>query len=99
MARGRTIVCVGRLYADLVMTGLPRLPRLGREEYAEDMLVTPGGGAFITAAYLAGLGRQVHLAEHVEAVVARCTVGPESDIDAVRQQRSYRPASGSLFGL
>ncbi len=62
MASPRAIVRVGRLYADLVMTGLPRLPRLGREEYADGMLVTPGGGAFITAAYLAGLGRPVRLA-------------------------------------
>jgi sugar/nucleoside kinase (ribokinase family) len=62
MAKPRAIVCVGRLYADLIMTGLPRLPRLGREEYADGMLVTPGGGAFITAAYLAAFGRPVRLA-------------------------------------
>lgn len=61
MAARRTIVCVGRLYADLVMAGLPRLPRLGREEYAESMVVTPGGGAYITAAYLAGLDRPARL--------------------------------------
>ncbi len=51
------IIVTGRLYADLVMTGLPRLPEPGREHYASGMLVAPGGGVFITAAHLQALGR------------------------------------------
>jgi sugar/nucleoside kinase (ribokinase family) len=57
-----TVLIVGRLYADLVLTGLPRLPRLGREDYAEGVLVAPGGGVFITAAWLKALGRTVEIA-------------------------------------
>jgi hypothetical protein len=57
-----TILSVGRLYADLVLTGLPHLPRLGREDYAKGVLIAPGGGVFITAAWLKALGRKVEIA-------------------------------------
>lgn len=50
------VLCVGRLYCDLVFTGLPRLPTLGTEIFSEGLSVHPGGGAYITAAHLAALG-------------------------------------------
>lgn len=55
------VLCVGRLYCDLVFTGLERMPTLGREVFAEGLSVSPGGGAYITAAYLAALGREARL--------------------------------------
>jgi len=57
-----TIICAGRCYTDLVFTGLDRLPEAGREHYGKAITLAPGGGAFITAAHLAGLGQRVVLA-------------------------------------
>lgn len=55
------VLCLGRTYCDLVFTGLPGLPVLGREVFADDIAVVPGGGAFITAAHLASLGCRAFL--------------------------------------
>lgn len=58
------VLSLGRIYCDMVFRGLSGMPQLGRELFAEDFAITPGGGAVITAAHLAHLGRQ-------SAVVAR----------------------------
>ncbi|HET8729349.1 MAG TPA: PfkB family carbohydrate kinase, partial [Alphaproteobacteria bacterium] len=55
------VLCIGRLYCDLVFTGLDALPSLGRERFARDAAIAPGGGAFITAAHLRGIGRPAAL--------------------------------------
>jgi len=55
------VLCLGRTYCDLVFTGLPGLPVLGREVFAENVAIVPGGGAFITAAHLVSLGSRAHL--------------------------------------
>ncbi|QQA41701.1 carbohydrate kinase family protein [Pelagovum pacificum] len=59
---GGAVLCVGRLYCDLVFTGVPRLPSLGTEVFAEGLSLHAGGGPTITAACLAALGRPVGLA-------------------------------------
>ena len=64
--RGR-VLCVGRLYCDLVFTGVPRLPTLGTEVFADGLNLHAGGGAFITAATLAALGRDAALAALIPA--------------------------------
>ena len=51
------VLCLGRLWCDLLFTGLPRPPSLGSEVFAEDVSIVPGGGAFITAAVFAAHGR------------------------------------------
>ncbi|MEO9298039.1 carbohydrate kinase family protein [Devosia alba] len=51
------IVCAGRIYCDLVFSGLPAMPRLGAEVFAEAMTPVLGGGAFIAAAHLVAHGR------------------------------------------
>ena len=56
------VVCAGRLYADLVFDGAPRLPSLGTEVFARGLSIHAGGGAFIAAAWLATLGRPAALA-------------------------------------
>ncbi len=61
------VLCAGRLYCDLVFTGLDRLPTLGTETFADDVGLYAGGGAFITAAYLAALGRPAALAATLPA--------------------------------
>jgi sugar/nucleoside kinase (ribokinase family) len=55
------VLCVGRTYCDLVFTGVEALPTLGEERFAQDLAITPGGGAYITAVHLAGLGRAAAL--------------------------------------
>ncbi len=56
------ILCVGRLYCDIVLSDLPGLPVPGQEVYAGRLTVAAGGGAYITAAYCAALGRCASLA-------------------------------------
>jgi sugar/nucleoside kinase (ribokinase family) len=56
------ILCTGRLYCDLVMSALSGQPEPGQEVYAGGLVLAAGGGAYITAAYLAALGRDVGLA-------------------------------------
>ncbi len=71
------IVCTGRVYADIILAGLDDLPALGREIYAQDVAITPGGGAAISATYLAHLGRTVELA---------CALGSDPISDATERQ-------------
>ena len=65
--RPGAVLCVGRVYCDLVFTGLPRRPTPGTEVFARGLSVHPGGGAAITAAWLAGLGRRAMLCAHLPA--------------------------------
>ncbi|MFN8926233.1 MAG: carbohydrate kinase family protein [Rhodospirillales bacterium] len=55
-AAAPAVLVVGRLYCDLIFTGLDAMPALGRETFARGLAVTAGGGAFITAAWLKRLG-------------------------------------------
>lgn len=55
------VLSIGRLYCDLIFTGLEALPQLGREVFARDMKIVAGGGAFISAAHFAHIGRSVAL--------------------------------------
>ncbi|MGV8832873.1 MAG: carbohydrate kinase family protein [Devosia sp.] len=55
------VICAGRIYCDLVFSGLPSMPKLGAEVFATAMSPVLGGGAFITAAHLAAQGRQASL--------------------------------------
>lgn len=66
-----SVLCLGRTYCDLVFTGLSGLPVLGRELFAENVAIVPGGGAFITAAHLVSLGTPT-------ALVTRLGVDPLS---------------------
>lgn len=61
-ARTKRVLCTGRLYCDLVMSGLSAPPAPGQEVYASSLVLAAGGGAYITAAYLAALGRATGLA-------------------------------------
>lgn len=51
------IICAGRIYCDLVFTGLDGVPRAGAEVFADGISIHAGGGAFISAATFAALGR------------------------------------------
>lgn len=65
--KGKRVLCTGRLYCDLVMSGLSGAPKPGEEVYASGLALTAGGGAYITAAYLAALGRDTGLAAIIPA--------------------------------
>ncbi len=67
------VLCVGRLYCDLIFTDLPRMPSMGTEVYAGGLGVHAGGGAFITAAHMASLG-------HPSALSAMLPPKPFGDI-------------------
>lgn len=69
--RRPAVLSIGRIYCDLIFTGLASSPELGREVFADDMKMTAGGGAFITAAHLAHAGRTT-------ALVARLGLDPLS---------------------
>ncbi len=56
------VLCVGRLYCDLVFTDLPRMPTAGTEVYASGVGLHAGGGATITAGHFAALGHHTALA-------------------------------------
>ena len=56
------ILVVGELNADLVMTGLPSLPLLGRELVGDGFRMVLGSSSAITAARLARLGTRVDFA-------------------------------------
>ena len=60
-AGARAVLSLGRIYCDLVFRGLDAMPQLGREQFAADFTLTPGGGALISAAHLAALGRPAAL--------------------------------------
>ena len=51
------VLSLGRIYCDMVFRDLEQMPQLGREIFAKDFALTPGGGALITAAHVAALGR------------------------------------------
>lgn len=55
------VLCIGRIYCDLVFAGVPRMPSLGSEVFAEGVSLHAGGGAFNTAAAFAALGWQTAL--------------------------------------
>jgi sugar/nucleoside kinase (ribokinase family) len=55
------VLCLGRTYCDIIFTGLNEMPALGRERFAQNVTIAAGGGAYITAAYLAALGRSAAL--------------------------------------
>lgn len=65
------ILSIGRIYCDMIFTGLADLPKLGRETFARELAITAGGGVFITAAHL------VHAGRHA-ALVARLGTDPLS---------------------
>lgn len=74
---GGAVLCAGRLYCDLVMSDLPTLPAAGQEVYAGALTLAAGGGAYITAAYLAALGRHTGLSAHVPATPFGAAVAAE----------------------
>lgn len=55
------VLSIGRIYCDLIFTGLGELPVLGRELFAGGMEIAAGGGGFIAAAHMVHVGRKAAL--------------------------------------
>ncbi|HCO56449.1 MAG TPA: ribokinase [Pelagibacterium sp.] len=55
------VISVGRIYCDLVFSGLSGMPQMGHEVFARSMQPVLGGGAFIAAAHLSHLDRPAAL--------------------------------------
>lgn len=56
----RCVLSIGRIYCDLNFSGFENMPELGQEVYADHLSLHAGGGAFITASYLAAMGCASH---------------------------------------
>src|SRR5262245_41992793 len=59
MSRGKPVLVIGDLNADLILTGLSGHPRYGREVLVSGCHLTLGGSAAIFSCGLARLGRDV----------------------------------------
>ncbi len=57
----KKVICAGRLYGDVILSGFSETPKPGTEVYCDSLSFHPGGGAFITAAYLSWLGLDAQL--------------------------------------
>jgi sugar/nucleoside kinase (ribokinase family) len=86
------VLCLGRIYCDIIFTGLPDMPMLGRERFAQDVTIAAGGGAYITAAHLASLGRPTALLTRLGTDPLSQSLNPElegSGIDLAFIERSH----------
>jgi sugar/nucleoside kinase (ribokinase family) len=88
------VACAGAVYLDLTFVGLPEIPHPGQEQWADDLVISPGGMAN-TAIGLARLGLRVavvspiaddlpgrYLRAMLEAEGIECT-GPRSARSAI----------------
>ncbi|WP_445500827.1 carbohydrate kinase family protein [Microvirga sp. G4-2] len=80
--RGK-VVCLGRTYCDIIFTGLHEMPVLGRERFAQDVTITAGGGAYITAAHLASLGRPAALLTRLGTDPLSRSLDPELEASGI----------------
>ena len=78
------ILCVGRIYCDLVFSGVPRMPSLGSEVFAENVTLHAGGGAFNTAAAFSALGRKTALCGVLPAALADPRLRGHVGVDLVQ---------------
>ncbi|MEP0518786.1 MAG: carbohydrate kinase family protein [Hyphomicrobiales bacterium] len=84
--RPGTILCVGRVYCDLIFTGMAAMPTLGQETFADSVKLHAGGGGFITAAYLSAFGNNVSLATMLPAEPFGSVVAAEINLLEINDQ-------------
>ncbi|MGV1987231.1 carbohydrate kinase family protein [Agrobacterium sp. 22-221-1] len=80
------VISIGRIYCDLIFTGLDELPVLGRELFASDMEIAAGGGAFIAAAHFAHIGRPAALLARLGTDTFSCAIGEKMQQSGVDLQ-------------
>ncbi len=89
------ILCAGRVYCDLNFSGMDQLPRLGRELFAEEMSMHAGGGAFITASYVAALGKPASLMGRLPCAPFAGIIEQEAQQQRVDLRESVTAIGGS----
>ncbi|WP_201864103.1 carbohydrate kinase family protein [Microvirga soli] len=77
------VLCLGRIYCDIIFTGLHEMPVLGRESFADNVTIAAGGGAYITAAYLASLGRPAALLTRLGSDPLSQSLNPELEASGI----------------
>jgi hypothetical protein len=77
------VLCLGRTYCDIIFTGLPEMPVLGRERFADGVTIAAGGGAYITAAHLASLGREAALLTRLGTDPLSRSLDPELEASGI----------------
>ncbi|WP_457089036.1 carbohydrate kinase family protein [Microvirga sp. P5_D2] len=77
------VVCLGRTYCDIIFMGLHEMPVLGRERFAQDVTIAAGGGAYITAAHLASLGRSAALLTRLGTDPLSRSLDPEFETSGI----------------
>jgi sugar/nucleoside kinase (ribokinase family) len=78
------VLSIGRIYCDLIFTGLDEMPVLGRELFAGGLDIAAGGGAFISAAHVAQVGRKVALVSRLGTDIEHAAdAGPQITVAAV----------------
>jgi len=80
--RGK-VLCLGRTYCDIIFTGLHEMPVLGREKFADNVTIAAGGGAYITAAHLASLGRAAALLSRLGSDPLSQSLNPELEASGI----------------
>jgi sugar/nucleoside kinase (ribokinase family) len=77
------VLCLGRTYCDIIFTGLHEMPVLGRERFADSVTIAAGGGAYITAAHLASLGRPTALLTRLGTDPLSQSLNPELEASGI----------------
>ncbi len=80
------VITIGRIYCDLIFTGLDELPVLGRELFADDLEIAAGGGAYIAAAHLADIGRPAALLARLGSDALSSVIGEKIKASGVDLQ-------------
>jgi len=80
------VLSIGRIYCDLIFTGLDELPVLGRELFAGDLEIAAGGGAYIAAAHLVDIGRPAALLARLGNDALSSVIGEKMKISGVDLQ-------------
>lgn len=78
------VLCVGRVYCDVVFSGLQDLPASGQEVYASDLSMHAGGGAAISASYFASLLDHPNLVSLARSANWTVSLDCAWDMDAMR---------------
>ncbi len=89
------VLCTGRLYCDIVMDGVSALPAPDSEVYASGVTLAAGGGAYITAAYLAAVGRTSGLAVVLPTASFAATIAAELAASGIDLSACPNPPAGS----
>ena len=84
------VLVAGRVFCDLIFTGLDAPPVLGRERFADALTVTAGGGAFITAAHLVQLGGRAGVVGHIGADMFSGLVAEQLDLRSIDRRGLIR---------